>query len=59
MTRDVLLNIKIHNQIGTTNLEAPRQDPLVFYASDIDSTTVTITVEEVIYKLEKDEEAML
>ena len=59
MSRDVLLNIKIHNQIGRINLEVPRQDPLVFYASDIDSTTVTITVEEAIYTLEKDEEAML
>jgi|688.fasta_scaffold1642942_2 hypothetical protein len=59
MTRDILLNIKIQNQIGTINLEVPRQDSLVFYASDIDSTTVSFTIEETIYSLEKDEEAML
>ena len=58
-TREIIMTVKIHNQVSNLDLEQPNQNPLVFYASDIDSTPVSFSIIENIYNLEKDEEAML
>ena len=60
-TRELILCCRIADQVAETNIEEPEQfKPLYLYANGkLEHATVKFSVEERIYRLERDEEAML
>ena len=59
-TRELILCARIGEQVAEANIEEPEQFKSLFlYAEALDTATITFSVEERVYKLERDEEAML
>lgn len=59
MTREIVLCVKILNQVASVDVEKSQESNILLYAPDLDSTMVQFFVEERVYKLERDEDAML
>lgn len=59
-TRELILCARIGDQVGEANIEEPEQFKAIYlYAESVDTSMITFSVEERIYKLERDEQAML
>lgn len=59
-TRELILCARIEDQVAEANLEEPELFKSIFlYAESPHHSTVKFSIEERIYKLERDEEAML
>lgn len=59
-TRELILCARVGDQVAESNIEQPELfKPIYLHAADINHATIKFSVEERIYKLERDEEAML
>ena len=59
-TREIILCAQIGSQIGEINLEQPEKfKPFVLFVSEAEASMVQFRIEERIYRLERDENAML
>ena len=59
MTREIVICVKILNQVAVADVETGQDRNIVMYAPDLDSTLAQFYIEERVYRLERDEEAML
>jgi len=59
-TRAFILCISHEDQVGEVDLEEPQlTEDLVFYLDSLDASRISLSIEERIYRLERDDQALL